>query len=263
MPQRIDSPDDPRLEPFRDIRERDLVGRQGRCILEGVRVLEIAATGTRLTLGSVLISTTKAAGLADLIAHLESEAVVFVVDQPVMDALVGFPIHRGVLAVAETPPDPGAAALLAGLPERACVVAAVGLANHDNVGAVFRNAAAFGADAVLLDESSADPFYRKAIRVSLGHALRLPFARGGDALTMLGALEVAGFDVLALSPRGAMTVSEVRPGPRTALLLGPEGPGLPDPVLKRCRTVSIPMADGVDSLNVATAAAVALSHLRR
>ena len=105
-----------------------------------------------------------------------------------MDAIVGFHIHRGILAHGLRPTDPGAAALLADLPARALVLALFGIANHDNMGGLFRNAAAFGADAVLLDATCCDPLYRKAIRVSVGAALKVPFARlrpGEDAVAML------------------------------------------------------------------------------
>ena len=145
----------------------------------------------------------------------------------------------------------------------ATVLGLVGLANHDNVGGVFRNAAAFGADAVLLDETSCDPLYRKAIRVSVGAALITPFSRGGTAGDLVGALAAAAFEVVALSPAGAEPLASYRRAPRTALLLGAEGPGLPPALLARTRTVRIGMAAGFDSLNVATASGIALHHVTR
>jgi tRNA G18 (ribose-2'-O)-methylase SpoU len=114
---------------------------------------------------------------------------------------------------------------------------------------------------VLLDETSCDPLYRKAIRVSVGAALTVPFARGGTAGEMLRSLKDAGFEAVALSPAGAESLPTLRRAPRTALLLGAEGPGLPQEILVRTRTVRIPMADGFDSLNVATASGIALHHL--
>jgi tRNA G18 (ribose-2'-O)-methylase SpoU len=134
----------------------------------------------------------------------------------------------------------------------------VGLTNHDNVGAAFRNAAAFGAAAVMLDASTCDPLYRKAIRVSAGASLFVPFARSGSPMDLLDALEAEGYTPFALSPRGTTAVGDVARPPRAAILMGAEGPGLPEDILARCRTVSIPMAPGFDSLNVAAAAAVAL-----
>jgi tRNA G18 (ribose-2'-O)-methylase SpoU len=137
----------------------------------------------------------------------------------------------------------------------------MGIANHDNVGGIFRNAAAFGAAAVLLDSGSCDPLYRKAIRVAAGACLTVPFVRGETSAQLLDGLAAAGFEALALSPSGAEPLHAVAPAPRTALLVGAEGPGLPPEILSRCRSVAIPMAAGTDSLNVATAAAIALYGL--
>jgi tRNA G18 (ribose-2'-O)-methylase SpoU len=131
------------------------------------------------------------------------------------------------------------------------------------VGGVFRNAAAFAADAVLMDRATCDPLYRKAIRVSAGATLTVPYGRAADAQSLCDALDHAGFDVVALSPAGAFDLSEIAPAPRTALLLGSEGPGLPADILARCRTARIRMAAGFDSLNVATTSGIALHHFAR
>jgi tRNA G18 (ribose-2'-O)-methylase SpoU len=134
------------------------------------------------------------------------------------------------------------------------------IANHDNMGGIFRNAAAFGADLVVLDSDCCDPLYRKAIRVSAGNVLRVPYAqldRGADALDLLAA---HGFEAIALSPDGASTLAETKRADRVAILLGAEGPGLPEAILRRAKTVRIPMAAGVDSLNVATASGIVLHH---
>ena len=147
----------------------------------------------------------------------------------------------------------------------ASVLVGIGIANHDNVGGLFRNAAAFGAAGVLLDTGSADPLYRKAIRVSAGASLTLPHARA-PAPAILDALEAAGIAALALTPRGATELDDVAPAPRVAVIVGAEGPGLPEDVLARVQGVRIAMARqavacGFDSLNVATAAAIALHAL--
>jgi tRNA G18 (ribose-2'-O)-methylase SpoU len=128
------------------------------------------------------------------------------------------------------------------------------------MGGLFRNAAAFGADAVLLDETSCDPLYRKAIRVSVGAALTVPFARDGTGGTIVAALDRAGFACFGLSPAGATDLGDARPPARAALVLGAEGPGLPPPLMRRMTTLRIPMAPRFDSLNVATAAGIALHH---
>jgi tRNA G18 (ribose-2'-O)-methylase SpoU len=143
------------------------------------------------------------------------------------------------------------------------VVGLVGLTNHDNVGGLFRNAAAFGADAVLLDAGTCDPLYRKAIRVSAGAALIVPFRQLPDADALLAFAARHALEPLALSPAGAETLAALVPPARTLLLLGSEGPGLPPDLMARLRTVRIAMAPDFDSLNVATAGAIALHHLSR
>jgi tRNA G18 (ribose-2'-O)-methylase SpoU len=129
------------------------------------------------------------------------------------------------------------------------------------MGGIFRNAAAFGAAAVLLDADCCDPLYRKAIRVSVGAALTVPFAKLPPGADLIATLEAAGFEVLALSPRGESELDEVAPAGRTAQLLGAEGPGLSDAALARAKGVRIAMAGGFDSLNVATASGVALHRI--
>jgi tRNA G18 (ribose-2'-O)-methylase SpoU len=257
----IEDPDDPRVARYRDVRERDLVGRGGRFLAEGDVVLRTLVVRSRFLVESCLVSQKRIAAVRDTLSTLPDDVPVYVAAQPVIDAVTGFHIHRGVLAVGRRgdPLDP--AALLRSLPAQAIVVGLVGLTNHDNVGGVFRNAAALGAAAVLLDPTTCDPLYRKAIRVSVGASLMVPFARAGSADDLLDQLVVAGFDVLALSPSGGEALSTVRPPSRTALLVGTEGPGLPAAILSRLRTVRIPMAPGFDSLNVATASGIALHHL--
>jgi tRNA G18 (ribose-2'-O)-methylase SpoU len=256
----IDDPDDPRLAAYRDVKERDLVGRGGGFIAEGVVVLEKLLTAGRHPLESVLVAEHRAPRLATLLAQLPDRVPVFAAGQAVLDRLTGFHIHRGVLAAGRRA-EPTADALIAGLPAEALVVGLIGVANHDNMGGLFRNAAAFGADAVLLDETSCDPFYRKAIRVSVGAALTTPFARAGSPEALCARLAAAGFRVLALSPAGETELSDVRSAPRTAALFGAEGPGLPAGVLERTLRVRIAMAGGFDSLNVATACGIVLHHL--
>ncbi len=260
-PIRIDQPDDPRIEAYVNIRERDLVGRGGRFIAEGETVLAVLLRQRLHAVESLFILDTRLPLLADLPAALPADVPVYTASRAVMDAVAGFPIHRGVLALGRRGEPEDAGAFLAGLPPRALVVGLVGLANHDNVGGIFRNAAAFGADAVLLDDTSCDPLYRKAIRVSVGGALTVPFFRAASAHGLMDMLDSAGFSVLALSPRGTETLSQLTPPPRAALLLGTEGPGLPYDVLARCRTVSIPMHGRFDSLNVATTSGIAMHHL--
>ena len=257
----IDDPSDPRIALYRAVRERDVVGRGGGFIAEGEVVLRVLGRSRLHRARSLLIAAQRIEGLAEEIAPFAGRAPVYAASQAVMDAIVGFPIHRGILALGERGPEPTAAELLTGLPARAIVLALFGVSNHDNIGGIFRNAAAFGVSAVLLDGACCDPLYRKAIRVSVGGALVVPFARfavGDDPLVVL---EGAGFTPIALSPSGETSLSSLTPAPRTALLLGAEGPGLPAEILDRATSVRIPMAPGFDSLNVAVACGIVLHHL--
>ncbi|MGR0188597.1 TrmH family RNA methyltransferase [Azospirillum aestuarii] len=257
----IDNPDDPRIAAYRDVKERDLVGREGRFIAEGAVVLRTLLTASRHEAMSLLIAEKRIAGLAPMLEALPAGVPVYSARQEVLDAIAGFPLHRGILGLGRAAPMPEPDALLSGLGPRATVLVMCGIGNHDNVGGIFRNAAAFGVDAVLLDSGCCDPLYRKAIRVSVGAVLRVPFVRipGGTDPVVL--LERHGFAAISLSPAGAVTLAGLRRPERVALLLGSEGPGLPVSVLVRTRTVRIPMAPDFDSLNVATTSGIVLHHL--
>jgi tRNA G18 (ribose-2'-O)-methylase SpoU len=176
-----------------------------------------------------------------------------------MARIAGFHVHRGVLAAARRLQPPTAGELLASLPANALAVVCIGIANHDNLGGVFRNAAAFAADAVLLDGTSCDPLYRKAIRVSVGAAVSVPFTRGGSAGGLLDMLERNGFRCVGLSPSATATLGDMPVDGRLALVLGAEGPGLPGGIMERIRTARIAMSGGIDSLNLATASGIALA----
>jgi len=258
----IDDPNDPRVAAYRDIKERDLVGRQGLFIAEGETVLRAFVRDAPGRVQSLLIDGKRADKLGEVFAGLPPDVPVYVVGQAVLDAIAGFHLHRGVLAVGAKPEPLSADALLTKAGERAVVLVLMGIANHDNLGGIFRNAAAFGVDGVILDGDCCDPFYRKAIRVSIGATLSVPTARlapGEDVVTLL---ERHGFQGLALSPAAGETVARLAPPVRSAVLLGAEGPGLSQAVMGRVRTVGIPMANGFDSLNVATTSGIILHHLR-
>ncbi|MDQ1153463.1 RNA methyltransferase [Brevundimonas sp. SORGH_AS_0993] len=258
----VSDPADPRIAAFRHIRERDLTGREGLFIAEGevvVRVLTSSASLCRPR--ALLLAEKRAAGLVDVIARLTDQTPVYVASQAVLDQIAGFPLHRGILALGEKPKPVTMEACLGDLQRDDIFVVAAGIGNHDNMGGLFRNAAAFGAKAVLLDQTCCDPFYRKAIRVSVGAVLRTPCFAGGSTLSSIEALEAAGVEVLALTPSANQPLAQYRRKGPVALLLGSEGPGLPSNVIARCTAVGIPMAGGFDSLNVATTSAVALHHL--
>ncbi|PKP83045.1 MAG: RNA methyltransferase [Alphaproteobacteria bacterium HGW-Alphaproteobacteria-18] len=267
--------DDPRVEAYVSIRERDLTGGHGgRFIVEGKVTLETLLRRGRFDVESLFLCETRLGPLAGLLAEVPDGVPVYVAAQGVMDAVAGFPMHRGVLACGRKGESAPPAEFLRNPPlrpsgtsprkrgETSTLLLLSELSNHDNVGACFRNAAAFGADAVLLDAASCDPLYRKAIRVSSGAALWLPFSQGGTGGGLIEAAEAADYEVWALTPRAdAEPLPSLKVPERVALLMGAEGPGLPAEMIARARPVRIPMTDGFDSVNVATAAAIALSYV--
>ncbi len=257
---RVDSLDDPRLGDFRDVRDA-LRHQGGHFLAEGFFLLEaLVAHRARHPIRAVLASE-RMSGRAAALLDQAPEVPLFVAPGALVEAVVGFPMHRGVLASAERPAPLEAAALTA---EARTVVVLEGLVNHDNVGGLFRTAAALGAEAVLLDPTCCDPLYRKALRVSMGAVLALPWARVPSAAALLHGLGAAGFATIALSPGGEADLGTLTPPARLALALGTEGPGLSPAALSACAVrTRIPMRAGVDSLNVTSAAAIALWALVR
>jgi tRNA G18 (ribose-2'-O)-methylase SpoU len=254
---------DPRLDPFRDIRERDRMGRDGTILIEGETAVAHALSNPRIPIDAALFSERRVAGSAALAECVAARCPLLTAPDAVISAIAGFPLHRGILAVARYPTLPDVSSLVASLGPSPLVLVLSGIANHDNMGGIFRNAAAFGVDAVLLDEACCDPLYRKAIRVSVGAALMVPFAKGGSAGTILDQLEADGFSVLALSPSGEKALNDCQRADRQVVVLGAEGPGLTEAVLKRHTACRIPMVKEVDSLNVAVTSGIVLAHFFR
>jgi tRNA G18 (ribose-2'-O)-methylase SpoU len=256
------SPDDPRIADYRNIPDAELIERRGIFIAEGRLVVRRLLEGSRMRTRSVMVTEAARASLQDLL-DARPDVPVYVVSQASMNAMAGFNIHRGCLAIGERPAPADWRALVRDS-QRVVVLERIG--NADNVGSVFRNAAAFGVDAVLLDGASTDPLYRKAIRTSMAAALTVPFARvepWPDALTQLHAtgLSVVGLTPAADAPPLADVAATLR-GSRIGIALGHEADGLSPAALNACTHLArIPMAPGVDSLNVATAAAIALYEL--
>ncbi len=266
-PIEITDPADPRIAEFTDIRERDLTGRQGQFIAEGTVVLSMLAkahaAGGDVIAEKLLILKNRLAGLSDLLERFPDDIPVYVAEAPVLDAIAGFQLHRGVLALGRRLPPPDIADRITALPDDALVLVGCGISNHDNIGSLFRNASGFTADAVLLDETCCDPLYRKALRVSVGSVLTMPYSRQGSAEDLLGGLASAGFEIWALSPAGEVEIGAIKPGRRVALVMGTEGEGLPTAILNRFRSARIPQAPGLDSLNVGTASGIALYSIAR
>jgi tRNA G18 (ribose-2'-O)-methylase SpoU len=261
----IDDAADPRVDDFRDLttadRRPDRPGGRGLVIAEGVVVVR-RLLESPYPLRAVLGVPRKLDELRDDLDAVDVPA--YVTSAQTMSDVVGFHLNRGVLAVADRGPTPSFTEIV----ESSSVLAVLeGVNDHENLGAMFRNAAALGVDGVLVGPGCADPLYRRSVRVSMGHVLRVPFTSRLDWPDALFALRRHGFRVAALTPRSdAVALRDVCAGGtgRIALLLGSEGHGLSEVALDAADTaVRIPMASGVDSLNVATAAAVAFYELTR
>jgi tRNA G18 (ribose-2'-O)-methylase SpoU len=258
----IDDASDPRIELYCDIRERDLVGRRDLFIAEGKVVVEKLLHAKKAVPVSLLIAAHRIDRLQALLSHVPIGVPIYAAAAPIIDAVAGFKVHRGILAIGRRDQPLTAQALLSQLPPRAIIVMLSAIANHDNMGGIFRNAAAFGADAVLLDHDCCDPLYRKSIRVSVGAALLVPWARIPRDAEPLNLLGDNGFTAVSLSPTGDRRLAEMELPDRLAILLGAEGEGLSSKLMDHSLSVRIPMRENFDSLNVATASGIALHHFR-
>ncbi len=259
-PIEIDDVDDPRLDDFRDLttadRRPDRPGGRGLVIAEGVvvvRRLLASPYPVRALLGV-------ARRYEQLSGDLQATGAPFyVTTADVMASVVGFHLNRGVLATADRVAFPAAAELAA----RSRTVAVLeGVGDHENLGALFRNAAALGVGAVLLAEGCSDPLYRRSVRVSMGTVLSVPFAPLTPLVDGMKMLQENGFQLAALSPSGETPLRAARWSDRVAIVVGAEGPGLTPAALGAADIrIRIPMSNNVDSLNVATAAAIAFAAI--
>ena len=267
---RLDDRNDDLLADYRAVPDPELAGRRGLFVAEGRLVVRRLLTESRLCTRSVMVTETAYRALEDVLSQ-QRDVPVYVVPQPVMDGITGFNIHRGCLALGERPAAIDWRTLIddrgpQGQPLRITVLERIG--NADNVGSIFRTAAALGADALLLGPACADPLYRKAIRTSMGAALSMPFAAATPWPGALCELRQRSFAVVGLTPSPhAAPLSQVAPsvkGRPVAIVLGHEGEGLTAEALAACELhARIPMAPGADSLNVAAAAGIALYELAR
>jgi tRNA G18 (ribose-2'-O)-methylase SpoU len=256
----IADPGDARIELYCGLRDADL--RRRIEASHGVFVAEGPLTVRRLLgsgwpVRSLLVRPERLAGIDDIVQSARRLRVpVYVAAQSVFDGIAGYPVHRGILALGERQPERRPTDLLL---DAQLVVILEGLNDHENIGAVFRNAAAFGAAAVFLDPTCGDPLYRRSVRVSAGHVLSVPFARLSPWPYALERIRQAGFSVVALDPGATATIESLRPEGRLALMVGAEGPGLTPAARAQATSVArIDTSVQVDSLNVATALAIAL-----
>ncbi|OBI78859.1 TrmH family RNA methyltransferase [Mycobacterium asiaticum] len=264
--QDVTDPDDPRLDDFRDLnsvdRRPDLPTGKGLVIAEGVLVVQ-RMLASRFNPRALLGTDRRLQELRDDLAGVS--VPYYRTSADVMAQAVGFHLNRGVLAAASRVPEPSVVEVVEGA---RTVAVLEGVNDHENLGSIFRNAAGLGVDAVVFGSGCADPLYRRAVRVSMGHALLVPYARAGDWPADLVQLKDRGFRLLAMTPQGdaldlPQAVAAARDQP-IALLVGAEGPGLTRAALRISdMRVRIPMSRGTDSLNVATAAAVAFYERAR
>jgi tRNA G18 (ribose-2'-O)-methylase SpoU len=267
----LESLDDPRIADYRIVAEPEIVRVRGLFVAEGRRVVERLIGERRFAIRSVLVSDAAHHALEPALAELHEDVPVYVCGARSFAAITGFDVHRGCLALAERPMPIDLARVLTAA---RTIVVLDGVANADNVGGVFRNAAAFGVDAVLLTPDCCDPLYRKAIRTSMAATLRVPFARMDGWPQGTAELRKAQFTLVALTshhPSSSLdefvtfveSAESNRPD-RLALLVGAEGRGLSAGIEEAAdHRVRIPIDPSVDSLNLAVATGIALARLSR
>ena len=267
-PLAIADRDDPRIADYLAVREADLLAARGVFVAESRIVVERLLASRRFAVRSLLVNDSALAALAPALAAAQSAPVIFVATRELISSLAGYRVHQGCLALAERGAALAPEALVAGA-RSGLLLALEQLGDPDNVGGVFRSARAFGADGVLLSPGGADPLYRKAVRVSMGATLQLPFARCASWPRELEKLRSSGWTVLAAVAQpdapGVREFGATRALPeRVCLVLGSEGYGLSAAARAAADAcVTISMRAGFDSLNVAAASAILLHHFSR
>ena len=259
-------PADSRVDDFRDLnsvdRRPDLPTGKGLVIAEGVLVAQ-RMLASRFRPHAFLGTQRRLTELADDLA--DAGAPYYRTSAEVMAEVIGFHLNRGVLGASRRAPELTVPDVIRGA---RTVAVLEGVNDHENLGSIFRNAAGLGVDGVVFGTGCADPLYRRAVRVSMGHALLVPFAKAQQWPADLNELRDNGFRLLAMTPNpAAQTLAEAMDGladEKVAILVGAEGPGLTETTMRASDTrVRIPMARGTDSLNVATAAALAFYERAR
>jgi tRNA G18 (ribose-2'-O)-methylase SpoU len=260
----VQSLDDPRIAHYRRIGDPAYLRVHHLFVAEGRLVVRRLLTSARWQTDSVLVTPTAYASLRSSLTELSVRPPIYVVDQSAMNALVGFNIHRGCLALAVRPAEPALSTEGVALVSR--VVMLEGVNNPDNVGGIFRSAAAFAVDLVVVGPNCGDPLYRKAVRTSMAATLTVPFVTAGASVDAIDLLRESGFTIVALTPdpRAVALATVARSTARVALLVGAEGDGLTPAALNAADIrARIPMTTRADSLNVTTAASIAMYHLFR
>ena len=254
----IASLDDPRVAAYRDVAEPQRLSAQSLFVAEGRLVVRRLLDLRQWRIESILLTQPAAHNLADVLGH--TTAPIYLVDQALMNAIAGFNIHRGCLALVRRPAADTLDRIAAGPLARVLVLE--GVNNPDNIGGLFRSAAAFDIDLVVLGPDCSDPLYRKAVRTSMAATLSVPFVRAPQWPAAIRDLRSDGFTVVALTPsRIAAPLEDVFPHSKLALLVGSEGSGLSADAMQAATIrIRIPTTPDVDSLNVTVAASIAMYH---
>jgi tRNA G18 (ribose-2'-O)-methylase SpoU len=256
----VETLDDPRIAPYRNVKDRDLAADGNRFLAESEQVVRRLLMSS-LTVESVLLAQRRQEEISPI---LPAQVPVYVVSDGLMKQILGFKFHSGVMACGVRPPPLGVAPLLGRLGTPATLMILPEIANTENLGALMRIAAGFGIDGLILGPRSCDPFYRQAVRVSMGAVFSLCIVQSTDLREDLARLRAAGVELIAtvLDP-SAEPLPAARRADRMGLLFGNEAQGLAPEVIEQChRRVTIPMNLGTDSLNVAIAAAVCCYHFQ-
>ena len=264
MIDRVTHLSDPRLALYRGVRDPELARARGLFVAEGRLVVRRVLEDPRYHVRSLLLNDAAHGELESALGRLDPSVPVFLCGSDDFLAITGYDIHRGCLALVERPAPVAAADLIA---TARSLIVVDGVANPDNIGSVFRNAAAFGTGGILLSPTCCDPWYRKAIRTSMGAVLRVPFAYVDAWPADVDRVRAQGFTLVALTPREPSEALEAvagrNLGSRVALIVGAEGSGLTPAVEAAAELrVRIPISDAVDSLNLAVAVGIALYALR-
>lgn len=263
--EEVSSPTDPRLDVFRNIRAEDAHGADGGFIGEGAVTLATILSAPTCPLTTVLVARETAGRFAHVLSQVPEDVPVLVIPHSLMNQVTGFEVSHSVLSYGRRPSLPLLPELIEqGLGDSTTFLVLEGLIHEENVGVCFRNAAALGVAAILMDESCCDPLHRRAVRISVGHALRVPWTRApiNDILEQLEQHSVCRA-ALTTEQHAERIESFRRPAGRLALVLGSEAAGVSGATLRRCElNLRIPLAGGVDSLNVAVAGAIGLFALR-
>jgi tRNA G18 (ribose-2'-O)-methylase SpoU len=260
--ERIESPDDPRVLPFRLLKERDLAREHGLFIAEGENLLR-RLIDSPLRTDRVLLSERRVEEMAPIVPP---GVPVYVASDSMLRDVIGYKFHSGVIAAGVRPAVKSIDEVLPRDRERLTLVVLPEIANAENLGSLFRIAAGFGVDAVILGERSADPFWRQCVRVSMGNVFKLPLARSDDLLRDLGRLRTEwGVSIVGtVLDERAESLATFHRDARTAILFGNEAQGLDAATVAACdRLLTIPMKLGTDSLNVAVAAGIVMYEVTR